>query len=234
MSENDHRVSIDEAFDPRILAFAARHFAGAIRDATSADLAAMARIHARSGTPGLLTDLGESFLRDTYYAGLLASPLGRASVIEVDGNVAGFVTYSSDSGRLFGEIFRPRLGSALIALARASARRPRVLIDFFETVRSVDRPETGSAIPAETVSLEVDPAFQGLGLGFLLFQTAVTKLQAAGSNRIKSRILSCNRAVERLHPPLGFVKASDFHLHRRSWSLWVLDGTLSSPPKRGT
>ena len=45
-------------------------FARMIRPATRADLAAMARIHAGAGTPGLLTDLGVPFLRDVYYRGL--------------------------------------------------------------------------------------------------------------------------------------------------------------------
>ena len=54
---------------PEVLSFAARHFGQAIRQATTADLASMAHIHATSGTPGLLSDLGEEFLRDVFYAG---------------------------------------------------------------------------------------------------------------------------------------------------------------------
>jgi len=213
----------DPPLDPRVLRFATERFGKAIRAATPADLGAMAHIHATSGTPGLLSDLGEAFLRDVYYTGLLASPVGKALVIEIGGKVAGFTTYSADSGRLFGEIFRPRLGRTLLAVAKATLRKPRVPIDFAQTVLTVDRTGEGSDIRAEAVSLEVAPEFQGLGLGFLLLQTAVADLRAEGVTRIKARILASNRPVERLHPPLGFHRASTFRLHGRDWVLMVLD-----------
>lgn len=209
--------------DSRVRLFAAEHFSHAIRAATTADLAAMAHIHATSGTPGLLSDLGEAFLRDVYYAGLLASPSGEAQVIEIGGKIAGFATYSPDSRRLFGDIFRRRIATTLLALARASLRKPRVSLDFAQTVLTVDKKGEGSDIAAEAVSLEVDPAYQGLGLGFLLLQSAVTELRAAGATRIKARILADNVAVERLHPPLGFHRGATFRLHGRDWVLMVLD-----------
>jgi ribosomal protein S18 acetylase RimI-like enzyme len=209
--------------DSRVLGFAARHFGKAIRPATPADLAAMAHIHATSGTPGLLTELGEAFLRDVFYAGLLKSRFGQARVIDVSGRVAGFSTYSPDSARLFRDIFRPRLGRTLLALARASVRRPRVALHFAQTVLVVDRHGAGADIPAEAVSLEVAPEFQGLGLGFLLLQAGVTDLQSQGVSRIKARILECNREVERLYPPLGFHRGGSFRMHGRDWALMVLD-----------
>ena len=207
--------------DARVLEFAAQRFRKLIRPATSIDLGAMAHIHATSGTPGLLSDLGETFLRDVYYGGLLASPVGKALVIDVGGNVAGFTTYSLDSSRLFSEIFRHRIGGTLLALARASVRKPRVLLDFAQTVFSVRRDGEGWDIPAEAVSLEIAPAFQGFGLGFVLLQAAVEDLKSAGATRIKARILVENRAVERLHPPLGFRRGAPFRLHGREWVLMV-------------
>jgi GNAT superfamily N-acetyltransferase len=202
---------------------AAERFRHAIRPATTADLGAMAHIHATSGTPGLLSDLGEGFLRDVYYAGLLASPVGYALVIEIGGKVVGFTTYSLDSRRLFSEIFRRRMPSTLAAIARASLRKPRVVFDFAQTVFTEDKTGEGSDILAEAVSLEVAPAFQGLGLGFILLEAAVSELRAAGATRIKARILAENVAVERLHPPLGFRRGATFRLHGREWLLMVLD-----------
>ena len=208
---------------PEVLSFAARHFGQAIRQATTADLASMAHIHATSGTPGLLSDLGEEFLRDVFYAGILRSPLGKAVVIEVGGAVAGFQTYSVDSDRLFSDIFRRRKTATVLALARASLRKPRVALDFAATVLAVRRSGEGSDIKAETVSLEVAPAYQGFGLGFLLLQAGVNELRRAGATRIKARILVENTAVERLHPPLGFRQGGRFRLHGRDWVLMVLD-----------
>lgn len=198
-------------------------FSDAIRPAIPADLGAMAHIHATAGTPGLLSDLGEVFLRDVYYRGLLASPVGRACVLEIGGNIAGFVTYSLDSDRLFGDIFRRRRRATLFAMARSSLRKPRVSIDFLQTVVTVKRSSPGSDIRAEAVSLEIARAFQGLGLGFFLLQFAVTDLRASGAGRIKARILADHRAVERLYPPLGFHRGPAFRLHGRDWVLMVSD-----------
>ncbi len=213
----------DASPDARLLSFATRHFGTAIRAATRADLPAMARIHVASGTPGLLTDLGEAFLRDVFYAGLLESRFGRGSVVEVKGEVAGFVTYSPDSDALFRDIFRPRLIPTLKALVRASVRKPRVLVHFAETVLTAERAGGASTIAAESVSLEVAPAYQGLGLGFVLLQAAVGNLRAAGATAVKARILQCNQEVERLYPPLGFRQGPSFRLHGRDWILMILD-----------
>jgi GNAT superfamily N-acetyltransferase len=217
--------------DARILAFGARHFGKNLRPATAADLPAMARIHAHSGTPGLLSDVGETFLRDVYYAGLLASPLGDALVVDIDGTIAGFTTFSLDSDRLFSDIFRKRLLATAVAVAKASIRRPKVGLHFAQTVLTIRRSEAGADIGPETVSLEVAPEFQRLGLGFLLFQAGVDALTKAGATRIKSRVLVDNPAVERLHPPLGFVRGEVFRLHGRDWVLWTLDVTADGLAK---
>ncbi len=182
----------------------------------------MAHIHATSGTPGLLSDLGEAFLRDVYYRP--AGPAPGEGRSHRDRREARRVRYLQHRfGRLFGEIFRPRFRQTLLAVARATLRKPRVAIDFAQTVLTVDRTGEGSDIRAETVSLEVAPEFQGLGLGFPLLQAGVTDLQAMGATRIKARILTSNSPVERLHPPLGFHRASTFRLHGREWVLMVLD-----------
>jgi len=209
--------------DPRLLEFAQRHFGRAIRHATRADIAAMADIHVRSGTPGLLSDLGEAFLRDVFYRGILESPIGHGFVIEINGTIAGFETFSLNSDRLFAHVFRRRLGATLLALARAAIHKPRVLRDFVETVITVRSRGEAAAIPAESISLEVAPEFQGIGLGFLLLQAGVNELRALGAGRIKARILENNTAVERLYPPLGFRRAGRFKLHGRDWVLMVLD-----------
>jgi ribosomal protein S18 acetylase RimI-like enzyme len=200
-----------------------RSLSDSIRAATPADVRAMAHIHATTGTPGLLSDLGEAFLRDVYYAGLVASPVGEAGVLEIGGAVVGFVTYSPDSGRLFGEIFRRRKASTLLALVRACLRKPRVSVDFAQSMLAVERSGAGSDIPAEVVSLEIAPEFQGLGLGFILLRRSVEELRAAGSNRIKARILENNRAVERLYLHLQFRRSTPFRLHGRNWVLMVCD-----------
>jgi GNAT superfamily N-acetyltransferase/acyl carrier protein len=200
-------------------------FLHSLRPATPADLTAMARIHVHSGTPGLLTDLGEEFLR-AYYGRLVASPFGRATVLEISGEVAGFVTTSVQSTRLYRQVLggRHAIGTAF-AVAMASLRHPRIARSFLETVRSVQAVEPGGPIDAEVVSLEVDPRHQGLGLGYVLLATAVAGLREDDRDRpIKTRILADQSEIERLYMELGFKTVFEFRMHGRSWKLMALQG----------
>jgi GNAT superfamily N-acetyltransferase len=200
----------------------ARSFADSIRPAVPADLPAMAQIHASTDTPGLLSDLGQAFLRDVYYAGLLRSPDGHANVIEIGGEVVGFVTWSPASESLFREIFRRQLHRTAWAIAKSTARKPRIAWDFAQSVLNVER-TVGADISAEVVSLEIAPAYQGLGLGFFLLQSCVAALRAGGASHIKARILLDFPSVERLYGKLGFKRGEAFRLHGRKWVLMVLD-----------
>lgn len=193
--------------------------ADAVRPASHDDLSAMARIHATSGTPGLLADLGERFLRDVYYRGLLDSPDGSSSVIPVAGDVVAFVTWSRNSDRLFSDIFRRRLFRASWLVLVAGIRKPRVLRDFAQSVLTVRRSTVGSDIDAEIVSLEVAPAYQGLGLGLTLLDRATGDLVASGVPAIKARLLDGHTAVSRLYDRLGFMREAPFRLHGRDWIL---------------
>ncbi len=205
---------------PRVPSAMAR----AIRRATLDDLPAMARIHAASGTPGLLADLGEPFLRDLYYRGILSSPLGRAFVLTSDGAVVGFVTAATDSTRLFSAIFRRNLPRSVGAVARASCRHPRVARSFLETVLVVARKKEAANVPAEIVSLEVSVPYQHRGFGYALLATAVQDLRADPAARsIKARILADHREVERLYEALGFRPAATFRMQGRRWKLLLLD-----------
>lgn len=200
--------------------------ARSIRLATLDDLPAMARIHATSGTPGLLTDLGEPFLREVYYRGLLGSPLGRAFVLTSDGAPAGFVTVATDSNRLFNTIFRRNLLRSMGAIAQASLRRPRVILSFLESAFAVASLKEAADVQAEIVSLEVGVPYQHRGFGYGLLTTAVQDLRADPAVRsIKARILADHREVERLYAALGFHTAATFRMQGRRWKLLVLDSS---------
>jgi ribosomal protein S18 acetylase RimI-like enzyme len=191
------------------------------------DCAAMASIHARSGTPGLLSDLGEPFLRDVYYRGLLESPWAAGVAIGVAGRIAGFVTYSRDSDRLFSDIVRRRPVAFARHVLGAGLRRPRVLGDVVESVLRVRAHALDRGVAAEVVSLEVDTAFQGLGLGFFLLEAAVGELRRDGAVPIKARALAEHTAVVRLYERLGFRVAGPFRMQGRDWVMLLSDGAGS-------
>ena len=175
----------------------------------------MAQLHVRSGTPGLLTDLGESFLKDVYYRGLLESSLGHGLGIDVGEELAGFVTYSEHSEQLFDEIARRRPVHLVLAVLRAALRRPRLVQDVVESRRIVGAPGLGREVTGEVVSLEVAARYQGLGLGFFLLEAAVLAINGP----VKARILHGHTEVGRLYERLGFQERASFRMHRRDWVL---------------
>jgi ribosomal protein S18 acetylase RimI-like enzyme len=188
-----------------------------MRAAEPRDLPVLAAIHAGSGTPGLLSDIGPSFLERVYYRRLLASPVGRATVIEIGGHVGGFVTWSPDSGRLYRDIVPPV--RTLRYLVPAGLRRLRLFRAAVESALHVER--DARDVAPEIVSLEVQPALQGLGLGYFLLERAVGDLRASGATAIKARILDDFEAVEGLYRRLGFRREGTFKMQGRAWVMLV-------------
>jgi GNAT superfamily N-acetyltransferase len=180
----------------------------------------MATIHRTSGTPGLLSDLGQRFLERVYYAGLLEDVESGADVLELEHSVIGFVSYSRDSASMFRSVILRRARLSAICIARAAARKPRVLRDLLETILATSRNSLARDVKSEIVSLEIASGHQGLGLGFTLLKRAVDLLVDEG-RPIKARILTDNSAVERLYQALQFRSVGAFRLHGRAWTMLV-------------
>lgn len=197
--------------------------ASAIRPLERRDLPAMATIHAGSGTPGLLTDLGKLFLERVYYAGLLDDPHSGGAAIEIRNELAGFVTYSRDSSRLFRSIVFRRPVAFTTNIIRSGLRRPHLFWNVFESVAHIQGDRLASRVSAEIVSLEVSPAFQKLGLGYFLIERAITELRAEHPVPVKVRIFPEHRAVAQLYEHFGFREAGTFKLHGRKWAMLVND-----------
>ena len=203
----------------------AARFRDAIRPARPADLPVLAAIHVTSGTPGLLSDLGAQFLERVYYRGVLESPLASIYVLEMAQSPAGFVAFSPDSDRLFVQAMGRRWYLAGWLILLAGLRRPRVMRDLLETVLSVRRHDLDRGIKAEVFSLQIHLRYQGLGLGLILLERALARLQEQGCTEVKSRTLVSNVPVERLHEYCGFRAAGTFRLHCRVWHMMVWHGT---------
>jgi GNAT superfamily N-acetyltransferase len=198
-----------------------RRFLESIRPCRSEDLPAIAAIHADSGTPGLLSDLGREFLERVYYRGILDSPLAETYVLDLEHKPAGFVTLSIDSDRLFVQVMIRRWPLAMSLIAKVGLRHPHVLLNLAETVLSVRRHRLDEGVLAEVVSLEVDRRYQGIGLGLFLLERALDRLREQGCDAIKSRTLALNPSVERLYLNSGFQNGGSFRLHGRDWHMLI-------------
>jgi GNAT superfamily N-acetyltransferase len=183
----------------------------------------MAHIHATSGTPGLLTDLGEPFLRDVYYRSIVRARLGRAQVLALDGAVVAFVSASPAAGSLFRSIFARHPIKLVSALVRGSVRNPRLILSFAEAALAVSHEPESRGVDAEIISLEVQPRMQHLGLGYVLLSSIIADLRRDDpATPIKVRILAGHREVERLYDALDFTTIRTFQMQGRPWKLLLL------------
>jgi len=195
-----------------------------IRPITGSDLKALAEVHIGSGTPGFLSDLGISFLENIYYAVLIDDPYSGGAAIDIGNEVAGFVTYSTDSSKLFRSIFLKKPIPFIMSIIKSMLKRPRILLDFLGVVFHVQADRLATGVDAEVVSLEVRPPYQGLGLGYFLIERAVSELRTKKQGQpIKVRIFSDHVAVARLYESLNFHEVGKFRLNGRNWSMMVND-----------
>ena len=145
---------------------------------------AAARLHI-AGQPGtFLTALGPEVLT-VLYAQLPQSAHGFGfAAVDDDGTVNGFVSATTSVGRLFAEMGTRRMGRFAPALLRRYAHAPGLVLQSAQTVlypllaRADDSVDAHCGAPAELLSIMVEPALRGQGVGSALLARLVTECRA--------------------------------------------------------
>lgn len=186
-----------------------------LRELTEADLDAVAAVHCAAFPRAGLTALGTEAVRRYYHTILTGAYHPRAAVVaELDGRVVGFYCAGhiyaapSDFTRrhahylalrllvrpwlLLDPFFRERIPVALKLLRW----RPR---------RSVPA-GTPEARPYSILSLAVNPACQGSGLGTLLMEDAERRARAEGFPRMALTVSPENQGAIKLYERLGWQR----------------------------
>ena len=150
---------------------------GRVRPASRADVAAVAALHAMS-IPGLLSTLGQPFLR-VLYRRVVRSPGAFLYVAELPQHgVVGFVAGADDSGA-FMRAFVRRDG--VRAAAAANVRGVAALKQVVETLRRGRATGERPAVPpAELLALAVAPEGRGIGLGGELVAACTAEFRRRG------------------------------------------------------
>lgn len=160
-------------------------------------------VHIKSFQKFFLTFLGRQFL-NVLYTSITTDPTGIGWVIKADKKVEGFVIGTSQPGGLYGRLIKRnwwRFGwAALPAFIRKPSILPRLL-------RAFTMP--GQPLPAENcgtlMSIAVDPAAQGSGMGKELVQAFLREAKNRGLDFVNlTTDASGNDATNAFYVSKGF------------------------------
>ena len=179
------------------------------KPARPSDADRMAALHRRSMPAAFLPRLGPGFLRQFYLAAI-ADPDAVALVAERDGAFGGFAT-ATPSIRAFTRRFATGRGALAAALAAPRLARPSMLRRVRETVSygngRTDLPE------AELLSIAVEDAARGRGIGRALDAAVREALGARGVTRFKAVVGADYVEANRFYAALGYRPIGETSVH---------------------
>jgi ribosomal protein S18 acetylase RimI-like enzyme len=178
-----------------------------IRRGTPADAPAAAQLHVAELSEGFLRSLGPRFL-SRLYARISTSPGSFLLVAESEGTIIGFGTGTFDTKALYKRFFiRDGLFVAITCAPQIMRALPRAL----ETMRHAAS-ETHVDTPAEYLSLAVDSAWRGRGVGVAITEAFLDEMRNGGARSAKLIVGDSNPIIP-MYERRGFKKTESFELH---------------------
>jgi ribosomal protein S18 acetylase RimI-like enzyme len=164
--------------------------------------AAAAELHRRGINTGFLSSLGSGFLKQLYKA-IRSCPSGFGYVWqEEDGRVLGFIACAESTGRVYKQALRRRGVMMALPILRFLVR-PSVIRRMMQTLRYPA--EAGEELPpAEVLSIAVDEAARGKGVGKALMEAAFEEFRRRGISRVKVAVGAANEAANKFYLRCGF------------------------------
>ena len=187
-----------------------------VRRARADDAPRLAELHATRMTEGFLSALGPRFLR-VLYRRIVASPDAFAFVAVVEEAdaadsggpaITGFAAAALDVGALYRRFL---LRDGVVA---GIAAAPRLLRSWRRVLETLRYPGGADDLPeAEILSVAVDPAAAGRGVGTRLVEAATAELVRRGAPAAKVVTAADNVAALRLYERCGFRAATRISVH---------------------
>ncbi len=190
-----------------------------------------ARLHIL-GQPGtFLTSLGPEVLT-VLYRTLPAShhAFGFAAIDpQRPASLIGFVSATTSTGALFAELGTQRLRAFLPPLVRRFARQPMLIARAAQTALYPflhAAPPGAGPPPAELLSIMVEPAQRGRGIGSLLVAALQAECRRRAIGALDVTVDAANAGAQRFYTAHGFGYADTFTLYGRSMSLFRAELTI--------
>lgn len=184
-----------------------------------------ARLHIL-GQPGtFLTSLGPEVLTVLYRTLPVSQhAFGFAAIDpQCPASLIGFVSATTSTGALFAELGTRRIHAFLPPLARRFARRPALiaraaqtaLYPFLHAASDDDGPP-----PAELLSIMVEPAQRGRGIGALLVAALHAECRRRAIGALDVTVDAVNAGAQRFYAAHGFTFVRTFTLYGRAMCLY--------------
>lgn len=208
-----------EISPPGSTALAAGRFT--VRQMRPEDAPAVARHHQIGIPTGVLAELRPSVLARVYRA-LEEGNDGFVFVgADPAGNVAGFVSGVTDVGRMYRQVILRNFWT-FAALGLRYALSPRMIRRLLNTLFYPAK-VVGEYPRAELLSIVIDPAAQGSGLGTALLQALLTEFRRRGVDQIKVMVRADFARANGYYRKHGFTLAGQIVTHGYPANVYVID-----------
>jgi ribosomal protein S18 acetylase RimI-like enzyme len=183
-----------------------------VRRAETADLPAVAALHAARIDEGFLSSLGPAFLRRLYRRVLRRADgfvlVATDTTAAPDATVLGFVAGVGSVGRLYRSfVLRDGVVAGMLAAPKLAGAVPRVL----ETLRY---PAAMGELPdAEILAVAVAASATGRGVGRALVAAATAEFDRRGTAAAKVVTTDDNAAALAMYRACGFVGTAAVEVH---------------------
>jgi ribosomal protein S18 acetylase RimI-like enzyme len=189
-----------------------------------------ARLHI-AGQPGtFLTTLGPDVLT-VFYRALPTSPVGFGYAALADRPIAdeapaiqssmiGFVSATTSTARLFGQMGTHHLSAFLPPLCRRFVQKPSLIWYSAQTLLypllTQDRTHRPAGARAELLSIMVEPGLRGQGVGAQLMQALLAECAARQIDWLEVTVDASNTGAQRFYTHHAFQLTHQFTLFGRA------------------
>jgi len=190
-----------------------------IREATSADIPALAALHIDCLPGDFLARLGRTFLTRVLFPTLLESPRSQVYIADHGGRIAGMIVTRIGLSGVIGETLSHHPFWFLVACAKGLIRRPVLLRDCLsvltqlcsKAIRLDDR------TVADVFLLAVDRRVRQQGVGTMLVRHSADRLRTSGLDTYRVFLHADNEPADRFYAANGFTVGEEHNFAGRAW-----------------
>ncbi len=180
----------------------------------------IARLHISGISTGFISSLGEEFVTALYEA-IAESPYGFGFVEEEEGEVVGFVAFSTNLKSLYKSIFLKRSLRFFFLLASQlfSLKRIKKIMEtlFYPGKVMPDLPQS------ELISIAVSETQRGKGIAKKLILRGLEEMSKRDIHKVKVLVADFNEAANRLYQKNGFDFSCRVESHGVKSNIYVAD-----------
>jgi len=199
-----------------------------IRDATVEDLPRLAELYIQGLSGSFFAKIGSGFVTELLRA-LLKGNMSTTRVLDMNGSVQGFITFSAKSKQIFKDALRNNFFKLTINVLVGTLKKPDLISEIIETFRYA-RISGRDDIDAEFIYISIDPKFRNNRFSNALVGDALSNLSSKGVKAVKVSTEIDNIPPQRLLKSFGFKVDRQFIFHKKPMLLYVLDPIPSEIP----